>query len=156
VIASSTPAPFRAWSIKRKFFTRRLSDHFRNRLTHTIESLADHAHRSRPPSLLTSISPKRWPWCTILGHPPFGHAGKGTPTLPCGEHNLFFDHNLHAPAHRRGFRASLRRFSRPEPYLSEVREGIIKHSARYDPAQHPELAEYLLDQRLPSKPSSST
>jgi len=31
----------------------------------------------------------------------------------------------------------------------EVREGIIKHSRDYDPAQFPELAEYLLDQRPP-------
>ena len=31
----------------------------------------------------------------------------------------------------------------------EVREGIIKHSHDYDAAAHPELAEYLLDQRPP-------
>ena len=31
----------------------------------------------------------------------------------------------------------------------EVREGIIKHSRDYAAAQHPELAEYLLDQRPP-------
>ena len=32
---------------------------------------------------------------------------------------------------------------------AEVREGIIKHSHDYDVAGHPELAEYLLDQRPP-------
>ena len=31
----------------------------------------------------------------------------------------------------------------------EVREGIIKHSHDYTAAEHPELAEYLLDQRPP-------
>ncbi|HME33409.1 MAG TPA: hypothetical protein VKG65_11700, partial [Terriglobales bacterium] len=31
----------------------------------------------------------------------------------------------------------------------EVREGIIKHSHDYSEAEHPELAEYLLDQRPP-------
>src|SRR5437879_5208030 len=31
----------------------------------------------------------------------------------------------------------------------EVREGIIKHSRDYHAAKHPELAEYLLDQRPP-------
>jgi dGTPase len=31
----------------------------------------------------------------------------------------------------------------------EVREGIIKHSHDYDAKDHPELAEYLLDQRPP-------
>jgi dGTPase len=31
----------------------------------------------------------------------------------------------------------------------EVREGIVKHSRAYDPAQHPGLAEFLLDQRPP-------
>jgi dGTPase len=31
----------------------------------------------------------------------------------------------------------------------EVREGIIKHSRDYKPAEHSELAEYLLDQRPP-------
>jgi dGTPase len=31
----------------------------------------------------------------------------------------------------------------------EVREGIIKHSRDYDAAKHPELREYLLDQRPP-------
>ncbi len=33
--------------------------------------------------------------------------------------------------------------------FAEVREGIIKHSHDYDVKEHPELAEYLLDQRPP-------
>ena len=46
------------------------------------------------------------------------------------------------------FEAALRRF-RGLNLTFEVREGIIKHSHDYCAAEHPELAEYLLDQRPP-------
>jgi dGTPase len=64
------------------------------------------------------------------------------------EHGLLFDHNLHALRIVEDFEQRYAAF-RGLNLTFEVREGIIKHSHDYDPAPHPELAEYLLDQRPP-------
>ncbi len=64
------------------------------------------------------------------------------------EHGLFFDHNLHALRIVEDFEQRYAAF-RGLNLTFEVREGIIKHSHDYDAKQHPELAEYLLDQRPP-------
>ena len=64
------------------------------------------------------------------------------------EHGESFDHNLHALRIVEHFEQ--RYASHPGLNLTfEVREGIIKHSHDYSPADYPELAEYLLDQRPP-------
>jgi dGTPase len=64
------------------------------------------------------------------------------------EHGLSFDHNLHALRIVQDFEQRYAAF-RGLNLTFEVREGIIKHSHDYDAKQHPELAEYLLDQRPP-------
>src|SRR3989441_11401443 len=64
------------------------------------------------------------------------------------QHGLSFDHNLHALRIVEDFELRYAAF-RGLNLTFEVREGIIKHSHDYDAAQHPELAEYLLDQRPP-------
>ena len=61
---------------------------------------------------------------------------------------FYFDHNLHALRIVEDFEIRYAAF-RGLNLTFEVREGIIKHSRDYDPAQFPELAEYLLDQRPP-------
>src|SRR6202020_1376025 len=61
---------------------------------------------------------------------------------------LFFDHNLHALRIVEDFEQRYAAF-RGLNLTFEVREGIIKHSRDYNVVQHPELAEYLLEQRPP-------
>src|ERR1700751_1069785 len=63
-------------------------------------------------------------------------------------HGFSFDHNLHALRIVEDFELRYAAF-RGLNLTFEVREGIIKHSRDYDPAQFPELSEYLLDQRPP-------
>jgi len=63
-------------------------------------------------------------------------------------HGGRFDHNLHALRIVEQFEQRYLDF--PGLNLTfEVREGIIKHSSDYDPAQFPELSEYRLDERPP-------
>jgi dGTPase len=64
------------------------------------------------------------------------------------QHGLSFDHNLHALRIVEDFELRYASF-RGLNLTFEVREGIIKHSHDYDVKDHPELAEYLLEQRPP-------
>src|SRR5947199_2552286 len=64
------------------------------------------------------------------------------------QHGLYFDHNLHALRIVEDFEQRYAAF-RGLNLTFEVREGIIKHSRDYDPAQFPELSEYWLDKRPP-------
>jgi dGTPase len=64
------------------------------------------------------------------------------------EHGFSFDHNLHALRIVEDFEHRYAAF--PGLNLTfEVREGIIKHSRDYSAKDHPELSQYLLDQRPP-------
>ena len=83
-----------------------------------------------------------------LGHPPFGHAGEKALDAAMRAHGLLFDDNLHALRIVEDFEQRYAAF-RGLNLTFEVREGIIKHSRDYDEAQHPELVEYVLDQRPP-------
>jgi dGTPase len=83
-----------------------------------------------------------------IGHPPFGHAGESLLDARMREHGDRFDHNLHALRIVEQFEQRYLDF--PGLNLTfEVREGIIKHSRDYPPAEFPALAEYLLDERPP-------
>jgi dGTPase len=63
-------------------------------------------------------------------------------------HGGRFDHNLHALRIVEQFEHRYVEF--PGLNLTfEVREGIVKHSRDYNPAEYPELAEYRLDVRPP-------
>ena len=66
----------------------------------------------------------------------------------CGGTDFSFDHNLHALRIVEDFEQRYAAF-RGLNLTFEVREGIIKHSRDYDPAQFPELSEYCLDKRPP-------
>src|SRR5271167_2811479 len=83
-----------------------------------------------------------------LGHPPFGHSGEKALDAAMRQHGLAFDHNLHALRIVEDFEQRYAAF-RGLNLTFEVREGIIKHSQDHDIKDHPELAEYLLDQRPP-------
>ena len=138
---------FRRLEDKTQVFTRRYSDHFRNRLTHTIEV----AQISRTVAGALGLNVDLAEALALvhdLGHPPFGHAGEKALDAAMRAHGLFFDHNLHALRIVEDFEQRYAAF-RGLNLTFEVREGIIKHSRDYDAAEHPELAEYLLDQRPP-------
>ena len=138
---------FRRLEAKTQVFTRRYSDHFRNRLTHTLEvaqiarTLAGALHVNV--DLVEALA-----LVHDIGHPPFGHAGEKALDALMRQHGLSFDHNLHALRIVEDFEIRYAAF-RGLNLTFEVREGIIKHSRDYDPKQFPELAEYALDQRPP-------
>jgi len=138
---------FRRLNNKTQVFTRRYSDHFRNRLTHTIE--VAQISRTIAGALGLNIDlTEALALAHDMGHPPFGHAGEKALDTIMRAHGFFFDHNLHALRIVEDF--ELRYIGYRGLNLTfEMREGIIKHSRDYDAAQFPELKEYLLDQRPP-------
>src|SRR5579862_8412993 len=138
---------FRRLEAKTQVFTRRHSDHFRNRLTHTIEVAQITRTVAGALNLNVDLA-EALALVHDLGHPPFGHAGEKALDAAMREHGSYFDHNLHALRIVEDFEQRYAAF-RGLNLTFEVREGIIKHSRDYDSAQHPELQEYLLDQRPP-------
>ncbi|CAN5579485.1 deoxyguanosinetriphosphate triphosphohydrolase [soil metagenome] len=138
---------FRRLAGKTQVFTSRASDHFRSRLTHTME-VAQIARATASSLGLNEDLAESLALVHDIGHPPFGHAGERALDRCLQRHGRRFDHNLHAlriveyfeqryAAHR-GLNLTL-----------GVREGIIKHSRDYSADQHPELAPYFLGQRPP-------
>ena len=138
---------FRRLAGKTQVFTSRASDHFRSRLTHTIEV----AQIARAVAFALGLNEDLAEALALvhdIGHPPFGHAGERALDRCLQRHGLRFDHNLHALritehfeqryASHRGLNLTL-----------GVREGIVKHSRDYTAAEHPELVSYLLDQSPP-------
>jgi len=138
---------FRRLEAKTQVFTRRYSDHFRNRLTHTIE-VAQIARTVAAQLGLNVDLVEALALVHDVGHPPFGHAGEKTLDTAMRAHGLSFDHNLHALRIVEDFELRYAAF-RGLNLTFEVREGIIKHSHDYNAKEFPELAEYLLDQRPP-------
>jgi len=142
---------FRRLAGKTQVFSRHAvdapGDHFRSRLTHTLE--VSQISRTLASALgLNQQLAEALALAHDIGHPPFGHAGEKALDTALRQHGLGFDHNLHAlrivtwfeeryPAYR-GLNLTL-----------GVREGIIKHSRDYASAMHPDLAEYFLDLRPP-------
>jgi dGTPase len=138
---------FRRLEAKTQVFTERYSDHFRNRLTHTLE-VAQIARTVASALGLNSDLVEALALVHDIGHPPFGHAGERQLDRRMREHGDSFNHNLHALHIVEKFEQRYLDF--PGLNLTfEVREGIIKHSRDYSAAEFPELAEYLLDQRPP-------
>lgn len=138
---------FRRLAGKTQVFTSRASDHFRSRLTHTME-VAQIARATATALSLNEDLAETLALVHDIGHPPFGHAGERALDRCLRRHGRNFDHNLHALrivehfeqryADHRGLNLTL-----------GVREGIIKHSRDYSAEQHPELADYFLDERPP-------
>src|ERR1700752_394837 len=138
---------FRRLENKTQVFTRRYSDHFRTRLTHTMEV----AQISRTIAAALGLNVDLVEALALvhdLGHPPFGHAGEKALDTAMRARGLHFDHNLHALRIVEDFEIRYAAF-RGLNLTFEVREGIIKHSRDYDPAKFPELSEYLLAERPP-------
>jgi dGTPase len=138
---------FRRLENKTQVFTRRYSDHFRTRLTHTME-VAQISRTIAGELQLNVDLAEALALVHDLGHPPFGHAGERTLDLLMREHGESFDHNLQALRTVEEMELRYIEF-RGLNLTFEVREGIIKHSRDYNAAEHPELSEYMLDQRPP-------
>ena len=138
---------FRRLENKTQVFTRRYSDHFRNRLTHTIE-VAQIARTVAGALGLNVDLVECLALVHDIGHPPFGHAGEKALDAAMRAHGFSFDHNLHALRIVEDFELRYADF-RGLNLTFEVREGIIKHSRDWSAKDFPELAEYLLDQRPP-------
>jgi dGTPase len=138
---------FRRLEAKTQVFTARFSDHFRNRLTHTLEVSQIGRTVARALSLNTELV-EALSLVHDIGHPPFGHAGERKLDELMRAHGARFDHNLHALRIVEQFEHTYLDFAGLN-LTFEVREGIVKHSRDYSAAEHPELAEYLLELRPP-------
>jgi len=138
---------FRRLAGKTQVFTSRASDHFRSRLTHTIEVMQIARNVAEALGLNEDLA-ETLALVHDIGHPPFGHAGERALDECLKRQGLRFDHNLHALrivehfelryAQHRGFNLTL-----------GVREGIIKHSRDYSEDEHPDLRPYFLGRRPP-------
>src|SRR5512140_2479261 len=138
---------FRRLEAKTQVFTPGLSDHFRNRLTHTIE-VAQIARTVASALGLHEDLTEALALAHDIGHPPFAHAGEEALNAEMARFGESFEHNLHAVRIVESFEQRYARF--PGLNLSfEVREGMAKHSRDFAPGEIPELDEYLPGLRPP-------
>ena len=142
---------FRRLAGKTQVFTRlpggSPGDHFRSRLTHTLEVAQIARTLARAMGLNADLA-EALALAHDIGHPPFGHAGEKALDHALAAHGLGFDHNLHALRIVTWFEERYAAFRGLNLTLG-LREGIVKHSRDYSAATHPELAEYFLDQFPP-------
>ena len=138
---------FRRLENKTQVFAPGISDHFRNRLTHTIEV----SQVARTMSVALGLNQDFTEALSLahdIGHPPFAHSGEVELDRIMQRFGERFDHNLHALRIVESFENPYARF--PGLNLTfEVREGIVKHSRDFAPGEFPELEEYLPGQRPP-------
>lgn len=144
---------FRRLEGKTQVFTAGFDDHFRNRLTHTIEvsqvarTIAHALHLNEDYTECLALAHD-------LGHPPFGHSGEKELDRKMQEFGCTFEHNAHSLRIVDVLESRYARF--PGLNLTnEVREGILKHSrdlaagdTRYPellPGVNPVLEAQLLD-----------
>ena len=133
---------FRRLENKTQVFAPLFSDHFRTRLTHTLEVTQVSTTIARALGLNTDL-------CEVLalshdiGHPPFGHKGEKVLDQIMGEHGSGFDHNLHALRIVEDFEVKYPAF-RGLNLTYEVREGIVKHSTDWEDStrSYIDLSEY--------------
>ncbi len=123
---------FRRLEAKTQVFTTRYSDHFRNRLTHTLE-VAQIARTVAGALQLNADLAEALALVHDIGHPPFGHAGERKLDELLRPHGDSFDHNLQALRLVEQFEQRYLDF----PGLNLTFE------------KYPALSEYLLDQRPP-------
>ena len=138
---------FRRLEAKTQVFAPSLSDHFRNRLTHTIE-VAQIARTVASVLGLDEDLTEALALVHDIGHPPFAHAGEQELNRQMNRFGDRFDHNIHALRIVETFEQRYARF--PGLNLTfEVREGVAKHSRDFAPGEIPELDEYLPGKRPP-------
>jgi dGTPase len=140
---------FRRLEKKTQVFAPDYSDHFRNRLTHTLE--VTQISRTIGQALGLNVD-----LCEVLalshdiGHPPFSHEGEKALNAMMSELGKGFDHNLHALRIVEHFEEKYPAF-RGLNLTFEVREGVIKHSRDFaEPEEaYVDIREYRIGQRPP-------
>ena len=138
---------FRRLENKTQVFAPAVSDHFRNRLTHTLE-VTQIARTVANVLGLNEDLTETLALAHDIGHPPFAHAGEEALDCEMQRHGEHFDHNQQA---LRTVEELERRYPRfPGLNLTfEVREGIVKHSCDFATGEFPHLDQYLAGQRPP-------
>ncbi|MEW6133863.1 MAG: deoxyguanosinetriphosphate triphosphohydrolase [Pseudomonadota bacterium] len=138
---------FRRLEYKTQVFVNHEGDHFRTRLTHSLEV----AQIGRTIARMLDINEELTEAVSLahdLGHTPFGHAGQDALNACMKEHGGF-EHNLQ----------SLRVVDRLEQRYAEfdglnlcfeTREGILKHCSAANARELGELGRRFLDKRQPS------
>lgn len=139
---------FRRLEDKTQVFPPGISDHFRTRLTHTLE-VSQIARTIAAALGLDTDFTEALALAHDLGHPPFSHPGERTLDALMRPFGESFEHNQQAL--RIVDRLEHRYARHPGLNLTfEVREGILKHSRDFGPGELTgELAEFLPGLRPP-------
>lgn len=128
-------ASFRRLQHKTQVFVATEADHFRTRMTHSLE-VADLSRRVATALGLNSELAEVVALTHDLGHPPFGHAGERALDELLQEHGGF-EHNAHALRVVEFLEHPYPEF-RGLNLTRVVRECLAKHATRYDqPGPHP-------------------
>jgi dGTPase len=138
---------FRRLENKTQVFPAGISDHFRNRLTHTLEV----SQIARTVAAVLELNEQLTEALSLvhdIGHPPFAHAGEEQLDRQMRRFDDRFDHNLHALRMVESLEHRYARFAGLN-LTFEVREGIVKHSRDIEPGENPLLEEYLPGLRPP-------
>jgi dGTPase len=126
---------FRRLENKTQVFAPGISDHFRNRLTHTLE-VSQIARTVANQLGLNEDLTESLALVHDVGHPPFAHAGEEALNRQMQRFGEGFDHNIQALRIVESLEQRYPRF--PGLNLSfEVREGIVKHSRDFAPGEFP-------------------
>jgi dGTPase len=138
---------FRRLEGKTQVFAAGLSDHFRNRLTHTLEV----SQVARTVAIALQLNEEYTETLALahdLGHPPFAHVGEKELDRQMRRFGSSFEHNRQALRTVDLLEQRYARFSGLN-LTFEVREGIVKHSREISADQDPDLKELLPGQRPP-------
>jgi dGTPase len=138
---------FRRMEGKTQVFAAGLCDHFRNRLTHSIEV----SQVARTVALALGLNEEFTETLALahdLGHPPLGHAGERELNHQMERFGSSFEHNRHALRIVDHLEERYARFDGLN-LTFEVREGILKHSREIPPDAEPALRDFLPGLRPP-------
>jgi dGTPase len=138
---------FRRMEGKTQVFAAGLCDHFRNRLTHSIEV----SQVARTVAVALGLNEEFTETLALahdLGHPPLGHAGERELNRQMERFGSSFEHNRHALRIVDRLEERYARFDGLN-LTFEVREGILKHSREIAADAEPALQEFLPGLRPP-------
>lgn len=138
---------FRRLEGKTQVFAPGLCDHFRNRLTHTLE-VAQVARTVATTLELNEEFTETLALAHDLGHPPFAHSGEIELNRIMRSYGEDFEHNAHALRIVDRLEQRYARFDGLN-LTFEVREGMVKHSREIFASDESSLREFLPGLRPP-------